>query len=1034
MKEHLRLPETIVACLFDLDGVLTHTAELHAAAWKQTFDAFLKQRTSASGGSTLPFDAIADYDAYVDGKPRADGVRSFLAARGIELPEGSPDDLASAETVNGLARRKNELMLELMARRGVTAYDGSVRFLAAVHEAGLVRAVVTSSENAGAVLRAAGLEGAFDIVVDGTVAHELGLAGKPAPDVFLEAARRLGVEPRQAAVFEDALAGVAAGRAGGFGLVVGIDRAAQAAELQARGADLVVADLADLIAAPAITAQHDPWAHRETAWSPGFAAPSESLLALSNGYLGLRGTLDEGEPAALAGTYLNGFYETRPMSYPDRGYADPEFDQVLVGVADGTRIRLEVEGEPLDVRAGTVGEHERVLDLRGGLLTRTLRWRTKDGDEVRVRSRRLVSLTERELAAIEYEVEPTERPLRLAIHSELIVNSGTARPSADPRSGAVLQTGTLVPRLAAYEGGQALLVHETRFSRNVVAAGMDHVLVSAPAHEAGGKAKDLLARWSLTATAAPGQPVRFVKLLAYRWAPDGDPGSLADQVRQDLARARGLGFDELSARQRAALDHIWAVADIEVDGDPEIQHALRYALFQLHQNTVHAAGHAIPAKGLTGPGYNGHTFWDTEIFLLQVLIHCAPRHVDQALRWRASTLPKAQARARRLGLRGAAFPWRTVAGDECSGYLPAGTAAFHINADIAHAVVRYIAATGDDLFEREAGAPLLVETARLWTSLGYHDERRGGRFSIDGVTGPDEYSVLVDNNLYTNLMAQANLRAAADLAERLGTDSLGVEPGEIVAWRRAAEAMTIPYDPGLGVHLQDEDFTRHARFDFEATPPEQYPLLLHVPYFQLYRKQVVKQPDLVLAMALHGDAFSAEEKQRNFAYYEALTVRDSSLAAGTQSVLAAEVGDVQLAYDYLAEAALLDHQDIHRNTSDGLHLAALAGGWIAVISGLAGARQHSGRLSFSPRLPQPLQRIAFPFSFQGRELHIEITPASATYRLRVGAPLEFEHWGTALTVTSETPTARPIPPPPPLSPLRQPAGRAPRRRWQSLGP
>lgn len=775
-------------------------------------------------------------------------------------------------------------------------------------------------------------------------------------------------------------------------------------------------------------AQHDPWAHRETGWSPAFAAQSESLLALSNGYLGLRGTVDEGEPAALGGTYLNGFYETRTIPYADRGYGDPELDQVMVGVTDGIRIRLEVEGEELDVRTGTVFEHERRLDLRTGILARTLRWRSPGGHEVCVRSRRLVSLKHRELAAIEYEVEPTERPLRLAVHSELAAELGAPKASADPRAGAVLPPGMLVPLLSAQQGARAVLVHQTRFSRQLVAAGIDHLVASAPPHEATGEAGESLARWSLTTTAEPGAPVRLVKLLAYHWALDGDPASLAAAVQQSLDRACVLGFETLAARQRAALDAVWASAGIELDGDPEIQHALRYALYQLHQNTAFTAGHAIPTKGLTGPGYNGHAFWDTEIFLLPILTYCAPHHAADVLRWRASTLPMAQARARRLGLRGAAFPWRTIAGEECSAYLPAGTAAFHINADIAHAVVRYVAATGDELFEREAGAPLLVETARLWASLGYHDERRGGRFAIDGVTGPDEYSALVDNNLYTNLMAQANLRAAADVVERLGGVALGVRPDETAAWRRAADAMTIPYDPELGVHLQDEDFARHTRFDFDSTPSEHYPLLLHVPYFQLYRRQVIKQPDLVLAMALRGDAFTAEERRRNFAYYEALTVRDSSLAAGTQAVLAAEVGDVQLAYDYLAEAALLDHHDLEHNTSDGLHLAALAGGWMAVIAGLAGAREHDGRLSFAPRLPEPLSRIAFPFAFQQRHLHVEITPVAATYRLQAGTPLEIEHWGTPLTVTDEAPAVRPIPPPPPVDPLHQPFGRAPMRR------
>jgi alpha,alpha-trehalose phosphorylase len=776
-----------------------------------------------------------------------------------------------------------------------------------------------------------------------------------------------------------------------------------------------------------VIAQHDPWAHRETGWSSALAAQSESLLALSNGYLGLRGTLDEGAPAAVPGTYLNGFFETLPIRYADRGYGDPEFDQVMADVTDGTRIRLVVEGEPLDVRTGTVLEHERALDLRTGLLVRSLRWRSPGGHEVALRTRRLVSLECRELAAIEYEVEATG-PLRLSVHSELTTEVAGPTGSADPRSGAGLSADALVPRLAFHDGSRALLVHEMPVSEHAVAAGMDHVLAAAPPHETTVEAQGSLARWSLSTTVKPGRPLRLVKVLAYHWAAGGDPARLVADCQESLDHACVLDFEGLATSQRAVLDGVWADADIELDGDPEIQHALRYALFQLHQNTACAAGHAIPAKGLTGAGYNGHTFWDTEIFLLPVLTHCAPEHVEAALRWRASTLPQARAKARRLGLRGAAFPWRTIAGEECSGYLPAGTAAFHINADIAHAVTRYVAATGDERFEREAGAPLLVETARLWASLGYHDARRGERFSIDGVTGPDEYSVLVDNNLYTNLMAQANLRAAADAVDRHGHRALSVEAHEVTAWRRAADAMTIPYDAELDIHLQDEDFARHALFDFEGTSPDHYPLLLHVPYFQLYRHQVTKQPDLVLAMALCPDAFTAEQKRRNFAHYEALTVRDSSLAAGTQAVIAAEVGDVQLAYDYLAEAALLDHHNIARNTADGLHLAALAGGWMAVIAGLAGARQRDGHVCFAPRLPESLSRIAFPFAFQGRVLRVEITPSQATYQLRDGAQLQIEHWGTPLLVTAESSAAGAIPPAPAVAPFRQPAGRAPSRR------
>lgn len=754
--------------------------------------------------------------------------------------------------------------------------------------------------------------------------------------------------------------------------------------------------------------QLEPWVHRETGWPPDDAAHSETMLSLSNGHLGIRGTLDEGAPAALPGTYLAGFFETRPIPYAERGAGDPEIDQVLVNVTDGTRIALFVEGEPLDLRTGTLLEHERVLDLRAGMLVRTLRWRSPGGHEIAVRSRRLVSLARPEIAGIAYEAEAIGRPLRLTGASDLAVRALARRATDDPREGAVLPADTLVARCSEHERRRALLAHQTR--RETI--------------EADGS----LARWTLTGTAEARRPIRLAKLLAYHGAPDAEPGTLLATVRRSLDVGRALGFERLAAMQHAALDDVWAHADIELEGDAEVQHALRYALFQLHQNAACAEGHAIPAKGLTGPGYSGHTFWDTEMFVLPALSYCAPDHAENALRWRASTLPKAKAKARRLGLRGAAFAWRTIGGEECSGYLPAGTAAFHVNAAIAHAAARHAAVSGDERFEREVAAPLLVEIARMWASLGYHDDRRGGRFSIDGVTGPDEYSTLVDNNLYTNLMAQANLRAAAALVDRLGSEALGVEPGEVVAWRRAADAMTIPYDPELNIHLQDEDFTRHAPFDFAAVAPEQCPLLLHVPYFELYRRQVIKQPDLVLAMTVRGDAFTDEQKRRNFAYYEALTVRDSSLAAGTQAVMAAEVGDVQLAYDYLAEAILLDHHDTARNTADGLHLAALAGGWAAVINGLAGLREDADRLSFAPRLPDGIPRLAFPLTYRGRRLRVEITPSDAPYAIESGDAIEVTHWGDVLQVRPGQPAAARIAPAKPAPTLRQPPGRAPERR------
>jgi alpha,alpha-trehalose phosphorylase len=531
-------------------------------------------------------------------------------------------------------------------------------------------------------------------------------------------------------------------------------------------------------------------------------------------------------------------------------------------------------------------------------------------------------------------------------------------------------------------------------------------------------------RCTVAAEVPMGQQLRIVKFIGYGWSSQRSRPALHDQVTGALSFACLVGWDGVVAEQRKYLDDFWAGADVEVGGDAEIQQAVRFGLFHILQSGARAENRPIAAKGLTGPGYDGHTFWDTETFVLPVLTYTQPPAAADVLRWRQLVLPEARAHATDLGLAGAAFPWRTIRGTECSGYWPAGTAAFHINADIADAVVRYIDATQDEQFERETGLDILVETARLWRSLGHHDA--DGRFRIDGVTGPDEYSAIADNNVYTNLMAQRNLFAAADLAGKHMdvASGLGVTTEEAAAWRDAATAVMIPYDERFGVHCQSEGFTDHARWDFANTPPENYPLLLHYPYFQLYRKQVVKQADLVLAMHLRGDAFSPEEKARNFAYYEALTVRDSSLSACTQAVIAAEVGQLELAHDYLAEAALMDLHDFEHNTRDGLHMASLAGAWTALVAGFGGMRAADGKLAFSPRLPGGIVGLTFRLRYRGRLLRVDVHAEEARYELLEGEPLPITHHGRKLEVRDK-PATRAIPRITPGPRPTQPQGRPP---------
>jgi alpha,alpha-trehalose phosphorylase len=788
----------------------------------------------------------------------------------------------------------------------------------------------------------------------------------------------------------------------------------------------------------------DPWQVREVGFNPEVLAQSESVFALANGHIGLRGNLDEGDPHGLPGTYLNSFYELRPLPYAEAGYGYPESGQTLVNVTNGKLIRLLVDDEPLDLRYGKVLAHDRVLDLRAGVLRRNLEWCSPAGRTVRVRSTRMVSFTQRAIAAIRYEVEPVDAPLRVIVQSELVANEELPTPSADPRVAAVLGK-PLEPEehIARDTGG--LLIHSTKRSRLRVAAAMEH-LIDAPVDvviEAA--AIHDWARTTIGAVLRPGQCLRFTKLVAYGWSSQRTIPAMRDQVVAALTGARLVGWDGLSAEQRSYLDDFWDAADVVVDGDPELQQAVRFGLFHVLQGGARAEQRPIGAKGLTGAGYDGHAFWDTEMFVLPVLTYTQPETVVHPLRWRHSTMDLAQERAATLGLRGAAFPWRTIRGQECSGYWPAGTAAFHVNAGIADAVRRYVNATGDTVFEREVGLPLLVETARLWCSLGHRD--RDGLFHIAGVTGPDEYSSIMDDNIYTNLMAQRNLRCAADAAERCpdGAADLGVSVDEIAVWRDAADATVIPFDEDLGIHEQAAGYIRHQMWDFDNTPPENYPLLLHYPYFDLYRKQVVKQADLTLAMHWRGDAFTAEQKARNFAYYEALTVRDSSLSSCTQAVLAAEVGQLDLAYDYLAEALLMDLEDIHHNTREGLHLASLAGGWLALVAGLGGFRDHGPVPSFAPRLPAGLDRLEFCLIWRGLRLRVEVRPDAATYSLRDGEPtdgesidgeqgdrLELLHHGERVTVAPGAPVTMRIgavhsSDPRPV----QPAGREPARRKES---
>ncbi|MFJ8686188.1 glycoside hydrolase family 65 protein [Micromonospora wenchangensis] len=779
----------------------------------------------------------------------------------------------------------------------------------------------------------------------------------------------------------------------------------------------------------------ETWQLRRTATDLDRLGETESVFALSNGWVGWRGTLDEGQPYGMPGSYLNGFHERRRQSYPEDGYAFPQESDTVISAPNAALIRLWVAGEPLDLRTGTVRAHERTLDLRAGVVHRCTEWISPAGHGVRVRSTRLVSLPRHAVAAVDYQVEPLDdRPVEIRVCSDVLANERVPERADDPRAASVVHD-PLDAELHRPDGHRGVLVHRTDRSAQRVAVAVTHETdVPAGFTDGDDHTPDRL-RATLEGRLAPGDRLRLTKYAAYGCAPvaDGTPEELADLVTAGADAARRHGFDALLADQRAVLDERWRTADVEIDGDPELQQAVRFSVFHLLQAGRPDGDRTIAAKGLTGNGYDGHVLWDTESYVLPVLTYLLPGVARGALRWRHAHLPQARERAAELRLTGATFPWRTIGGRECSGYWPAGTAALHVNADIADAVLRYVTVTGDQEFLADTGLELLVETARLWAGYGHWSD--DGAFHVTGITGPDEYAALVDDNVFTNLMVRRNLRGAADAAEGHPerAAALGVDPAEIARWRAAADAVHLPYDRKRGVHQQAAGFTGQPEWDFAAMTDDDYPLLLHYPYLELYRRQVVKQADLVLAMQRCPGEFTAGDKARNFAYYQARTVRDSSLSAGSQAVLAAELGHLDLAYDLFAEAALHDLADLGDKTGDGLHLAALAGTWTAVVEGFGGLRDDTGELSFDPRLPARIDRLAFHLRWHGQRLRVTLTRDGARYELPDADPettVALRHAGEEVTVTGAAAVTRPMPqvpdpgPEPPSPPGRRPARRA----------
>ena len=763
----------------------------------------------------------------------------------------------------------------------------------------------------------------------------------------------------------------------------------------------------------------DEWRMIEKRFHPDYYAQMESVFATGNGYLGMRGNFEEGAPAFQNSTIVNGFYESWPIVYGEDAFGFAKTGQTVVNAPDGKIIKLYVDDEPFFLPTADLECFERVLDMKTGVLDRDILWETPSGKRVSIKSRRLVSFVNRHLAAISYEVKIENATAPVVISSQVVTHTTDNDDSEDPRKGQGFTWRVLQPDVFQAEGNRLVLGMTTQNSGMRIACGSDHVVETECDFTVDSQCDEDSGKVVFSVDAQPGKTIRIIKYLAYHTSRSAPPRELVDRTERTLDGAVDQGFEALLEDQKEYMDDFWARSDVQINIQTKehtaVQQAVRLNLFHILQAAGRAEGAGIPAKGLTGLGYEGHYFWDMEIYMLPFLIYTAPQIARNLLRFRYSMLDKARERARQVNQKGALFPWRTINGEEASAYYAAGTAQYHINADIMYAMRKYIDATGDEDFLRDFGAEMLVETARLWMDLGFFSKRKDDKFCINGVTGPDEYNTVVNNNTYTNLMARENLWYAAATVQRLMEehpsdfavlqDRTGLDPDEVKHWQRAADRMYLPVDEETGIHLQDDGFLEKEIWDFENTPKEKYPLLLHFHPLVIYRHRVIKQADVVLAMLLFGNEFTYEEKKRNFDYYDTLTTGDSSLSVSIQSIIANELGYMDKAREYSRHSLLMDLADIGGNARDGLHMASMGGTWMAIVYGFAGMRDHDGKISFRPQIPENVDGARISLTIRGQRLDVEFDREAVRYILRDGEALTIYHEEEEVCLTKEAPAA-----------------------------
>jgi len=724
----------------------------------------------------------------------------------------------------------------------------------------------------------------------------------------------------------------------------------------------------------------------------------ETLFHTANGYIGVRGNLEEGfdDPGSIRGCYINGFYDKVELSYPERLCGFPQHAQRMINLPDIQTMKVFFDGVGLNPLKHTNAESERILDTAAGVTKRRIIYPVKNGS-IRIAFTRMASFKRPELFLTLVEINSDNISGTLEIRAGIDCDVRNYTNPDDPRVAAEsVRHIHMINSRRLQDGGMVCCA--TAASELDVAV-VQRFLCKTMSIDTSETSSGIDIKLSANLTGGASLTVEKYTVLSDSRKQE-DPAAYALITAEDCMLA---GSRVLLAEQKAYLDEFRHVSMIEIEDCPEVQDAMEFNMFQLLQSAGQDGISSVASKGISGEGYEGHYFWDTEIYIFPFFLFTKPEIAKALLDYRYSILDGAREQARTLGhKKGVLYPWRTISGSECSSYFPSGSAQYHINGDIAHSYMQYWYATGDLDYMAQRGAEVLVETARLWLDAGHYDQQ--GRFFIHTVTGPDEYTCVVNNNYYTNRCAQANLRGAAAVCEVLWNSdtatglerNTGVTREEVELFRQAAKAMWLPYDAERDIHAQDDSFLEKPVWDLSATPKDRFPLLLHYHPLYLYRHQVCKQADTVLAHILFEDGVDESTKRNSYDYYESITTHDSSLSRCAFSIMAARLGMEEKAYDYFTDTLRTDLDDTHGNTKDGLHTANLGGSWLAVVTGFAGMRLNEKGLHFQYRLPKQWKRACFRVRYLGSLIKVEIKNDKMVFTLEEGKPVDISVDGQQL--------------------------------------